>query len=107
MEDIPNITDTPVNVPDEGAIKCPACNTTNPAGSTVCRECEYSLLGDPTPFEPGVILESRYRIDQEVGRGGMGVVYRGTDLTLSREVAIKAMLASRADAGVRGPPIDA
>lgn len=38
------------------------------------------------------VLESRYRIDEEVGRGGMGVVYRGTDLTLSRPVAIKTIL---------------
>ena len=40
----------------------------------------------------GQVLESRYRIDEEVGRGGMGVVYRGTDLTLSRPVAIKTIL---------------
>ena len=43
------------------------------------------------------ILESRYRIEVEVGRGGMGVVYRGTDLTLSRPVAIKTILHRDAD----------
>ena len=57
-------------------------------------------MGEPMPFKVGTILEGRYRIDAEVGRGGMGVVYRGIDLTLSRPVAIKAMLESRADAGV-------
>ena len=57
-------------------------------------------MGDPMPFKIGTILEGRYRIDVEVGRGIMGVVYRGIDLTLSRPVAIKAMLESRADAGV-------
>lgn len=48
----------------------------------------------PTIIDPLInqVLESRYRIDEEVGRGGMGVVYRGTDLTLSRPVAIKTIL---------------
>lgn len=48
-------------------------------------------------FLIGQVLESRYRIDEEVGRGGMGVVYRGTDLTLSRPVAIKTILHNQSD----------
>jgi serine/threonine-protein kinase len=38
-----------------------------------------------------------YRIDQLIGRGGMGVVYRGTDLRLGRPVAIKLITADRAE----------
>ena len=35
----------------------------------------------------------RYQILERVGRGGMGVLYRGFDPVLDREVAIKVMLA--------------
>jgi serine/threonine-protein kinase len=39
---------------------------------------------------------SGYRIDALIGRGGMGVVYRGTDVRLGRPVAIKLIAAERA-----------
>ncbi|WP_101847873.1 Stk1 family PASTA domain-containing Ser/Thr kinase [Zhihengliuella sp. ISTPL4] len=40
--------------------------------------------------EPRVIAD-RYRVDELIGHGGMAKVYRGYDLTLGREVAIKIL----------------
>lgn len=39
----------------------------------------------------GQILDDRYRIDDPVARGGMAMVYKGTDLRLGRVVALKIM----------------
>src|ERR1700744_4368457 len=35
------------------------------------------------------MLSSRYRLEATIGHGGMGVVYRGVDLTMQRPIAVK------------------
>jgi tetratricopeptide (TPR) repeat protein len=42
-------------------------------------------------FVCGDVLRGRYRLDSEIGRGGMGVVFRATDLELHRPVAVKVI----------------
>ena len=63
------------------------------------RDTEETRASDPggvPPGElrPGAVLRGRYRLNSEVGRGGMGVVYRATDLELRRDVVVKILPAA-------------
>ncbi len=55
----------------------------------------YSATGSatPQPMASGALLKARYRIERELGRGGIGVVYLGRDERLhSMPVVIKFLL---------------
>ena len=65
-----------------------------------CRECGHVQPGGPPcdlcggPLERGFlphVLLDKFRLEQRIGAGSMGVVYRARDLVLGREVAIKAL----------------
>lgn len=48
--------------------------------------------GDSAPagLEPGMIIAERFRLNAQIGQGGMATVFSATDLELEEEVALKA-----------------
>ena len=48
-------------------------------------------------FLPGELLDDKYRIENLLGQGGMGAVYRATHLATKRIVAVKVIRAEFSD----------
>ena len=53
------------------------------------------------PFSAGSFFGDRFRIDEALGTGGMGAVFRATDLLSDEPVALKVLLKTRQDGEAR------
>lgn len=85
------------------AIKCPECEFENSSDSKFCKECGTQLIlsTDVKPsltktletpveeFSRGTLFARRYEIIEELGKGGMGTVYRVEDTKIGQEIALK------------------
>jgi len=84
-------------------MKCPKCHTENPDTVKFCGECGTNITHPDearssftktleTPVDSltrGTLFADRYETIEELGRGGMGAVYRVEDTKAKEEIAVK------------------
>jgi serine/threonine protein kinase len=69
-------------------LKCPRCNTRFRGALAACPIDGEALVPIQDPLI-GRTIAGRYSVEDKIGGGGMGVVYRGRHQVIDREVAIK------------------
>lgn len=85
-------------------LKCPKCHSENPETARFCAGCGTALISTKNEdrvsvtrtietaqeeLATGATFAGRYQIIEELGKGGMGKIYRALDKKLNEEVALK------------------
>jgi serine/threonine-protein kinase len=94
------LLERPVTSALGGFEECPRCGLCYDSGMGRCASEGAQLRRMPSKR----LLSSRYRLERRLGRGGMGTVYKATDTSLERAVAVKLIredLVTSSDAAER------
>ena len=72
---------------------CPHCASSHPKEAKLCPVTGLAITSRrPGGLAPGDLLDGKYQITCEIGRGAMGVVYEAMHTALGRRVAVKTLL---------------
>lgn len=85
---------------DDDWPQCPRCNTRYGPGAQYCQRDGARLVVasvDAPDRYLGRVLLDQFRLDEVLGTGGMGTVYRAHQSSLDRDVAIKILHSELAD----------
>jgi eukaryotic-like serine/threonine-protein kinase len=72
---------------------CPSCDSSFSADLAVCPSDGTQLVSFPATTDDlvGRVIDGRFEIREQLGKGGMGTVYRALQRSVGREVAIKVI----------------
>src|SRR5262249_49801749 len=62
-----------------------------------CKEGDDPIVRPKSPEMPDRTADSRYQLQGEIARGGIGAILKGRDLDLGRDLAIKVLLDAHKD----------
>jgi hypothetical protein len=73
-------------------VNCPSCTTVSPPGAQFCASCGNALPREEAGDRYlGAVVARKYRVEKLLGEGGMGRVYRATQLVLEKPVVLKLL----------------
>src|SRR5512142_3153276 len=72
---------------------CSTCKREVEAPGRFCPFCGAARPAEDAPLEPlaGRKVAGKYVVHHRLGKGGMGLVYKATDVVLDRPVALKVL----------------